>query len=86
MKKRLGRSPDFSDAVVMGWREAMVPDAFEVQMGGSRDDLNDVRDGTTTSRYSSEIGGGLHHGRGNAVGPVLRPLILHRHSAAALST
>lgn len=39
MKKRLGRSPDFSDAVVMGWREPLVEGANEVSMGGSWDNL-----------------------------------------------
>lgn len=39
MKKRLGRSPDFSDAVVMGWREAVPEGANEISTGGSWDDL-----------------------------------------------
>jgi phage terminase large subunit len=39
MKKRLGRSPDISDAVVMGWREAVPEGANEISTGGSWDDL-----------------------------------------------
>ncbi|WP_285250241.1 hypothetical protein [Pseudarthrobacter sp. fls2-241-R2A-168] len=39
MKKRLGRSPDFSDAVVMGWRGAVPEGANEISTGGSWDDL-----------------------------------------------
>jgi hypothetical protein len=45
MKKRLGRSPDFSDAVVMGFREAMAPGAFDIQMSGTWDDLENDSDG-----------------------------------------
>ncbi len=38
MKKRLGRSPDFADAVVMGFREPTDPSAGTIETGGSYDD------------------------------------------------
>ncbi|QNK82586.1 phage terminase large subunit [Nakamurella sp. PAMC28650] len=40
MKKRLGRSPDFADAVVMGWREALEAGALDIETSGSWDDLD----------------------------------------------
>ena len=39
MKRRLGRSPDFSDAVAMAYREPVASDAYDVQLGGTWDDL-----------------------------------------------